>query len=71
MISCFVDKVIRDLELIDHLFINPIRRGLSIGIISSELYKLMFYLTIVTNYFVTVTFGWHDSRLSPQLAFVW
>ena len=29
--SCFVYKVIRDLESIDHLFINPIRR---IGLIN-------------------------------------
>ena len=26
MTTCFVYKVIRDLESIDHLFINPIRR---------------------------------------------
>ena len=26
VMSCFVYKVIRDLESIDHLFINPIRR---------------------------------------------
>ena len=26
MASCFVNKVTRDLESIDHLFINPIRR---------------------------------------------
>ena len=32
--SCFVFKVIRDLELIDHLCINPIRR---IGLIHSDL----------------------------------
>ena len=24
--SCFVNKIVRDLELIDHLFINPILR---------------------------------------------
>ena len=27
MMPCFVYKVIRDLESIDHLFINPIRVG--------------------------------------------
>ena len=32
--SCFVFKVIRDLELIDHLCINPIRR---IGLIHTDL----------------------------------
>ena len=31
--SCFVYKVIRDLEWIDHLFINPIRR---IGLINKQ-----------------------------------
>ena len=51
----FVYKVIRDLESIDHLCIDPIRR---IGLIhkwsidsrySSGVYKLMFYLTIVNK----------------------
>ena len=59
MTSCFVYKVIRDLESVDHLCINPIR---TIRVSSSELYKLMFYLTIVNKYYVTVTLGWHDSN---------
>ena len=45
--SCFVYKVIRDLELIDHLCINPIQ--ISIHISLSGVYKLMFYLTIVNK----------------------
>ena len=46
--SCFAYKVIRDLESIDHLFINPIHRiglitsDVSICISSSDVYKLMF-----------------------------
>ena len=52
--SCFVYKVIRDLESIDHLCINHIRRiglirDLSIRISSSGVYKLMFYLAIVNK----------------------
>ena len=53
------------LKLIDHLCINPICRirlthnGLSIRVSSSGVFKLMFYLTIVNKYFVTVTLGWH------------
>ena len=55
MTSCFVYKVIRGLESIDHLCINPIHR---IGLIhkysinsgsSSEAYKLMFYFKIVNK----------------------
>ena len=43
MTSCFVYTVISDLESIDDLCINPIRR------IGSGVYKLMFYLTIVNK----------------------
>ena len=52
---CFVYNVIRDLESIDHLFINPIRRigfytsYLLIGVSSSGVCKLMFCLTIVNK----------------------
>ena len=52
MTSCFVYKVIRDLESIDHLCINPIHRigvyasDLSVRIILIGVYKLFFYLTI-------------------------
>ena len=46
MTSCFVYKVIRYLESIDHLCINPVR-DLSICVSSSGVYKLMFYLTII------------------------
>ena len=47
-VTTFVYKVIRDLESIDHLFINPICR---IGLIhkralDSRLYTLVFYFTI-------------------------
>ena len=70
MTSCFVYKVIRDLESIDHVCIHPIHR---IGLITSDLlicvsssgvYKLMFYLTIVNKILLTVTLGWHDSTKS-------
>ena len=37
---------------------------LSICVRSSGVYKLMFYLTIVHNIYVTVTLGWHDSTCS-------
>ena len=54
--SHFVYKVIRDLESIDHLFINPIHRigliytsDLSICVSSSEVYTLVFYLAIVNT----------------------
>ena len=53
MTSCFVYKVIRDLESMDHLCINPIHRigliqnNLSIRFSSSGVYRLMFYLTII------------------------
>ena len=69
MTSCLVHNVIRGLQSIDHLCINPIRR---IGLIHkrsidsrqhSGAYKSMFYLTIVNKHFVTATPGWHDSRL--------
>ena len=51
----------------DHLCINPFRRiGLihkwsMIRVSSSDVFKLMFYLTIVNKTYVTVTLGWHDS----------
>ena len=43
--SCFVYKVIRDLESIDHLCINPILyiSDLSIRDSSRGVYKLVFY----------------------------
>ena len=59
--SRFVYKVIRDLESVDHLCINPIR--ISIHVSSSGVYKLMFSLTIVKKYYITVTHGWHDSNM--------
>ena len=48
MTSCFVYKVFRDLESMDHVCINPICRiglihkDLSIHVSSSRVYKLMF-----------------------------
>ena len=36
---------------------------LSISVSKSDVYKLIFYLTIVNKYHVTVTFCWHDSRI--------
>ena len=62
--SCCVYKVIKELESIDHLFINPIHStsDLSLRVWSSGVCKIMFYLTIVNRYYVTVTLGWHDSR---------
>ena len=48
--SCFVYKVITDLESIDHLCMNPIRRSdLSIHVSSSEVYTFVFYLAIVNK----------------------
>ena len=32
------------------------------------MYKLMFYLTVITKYYVTVTLGWHDSRSGPDFS---
>ena len=55
MASCFVYKVIRDLELMGHLCIKPILRigfihgDLSIRISSSCVHKLVFDLTIVNK----------------------
>ena len=55
MTTCFVFKVIRDLESIDHLYIDPIHRigfihnDLSIRVSSSGVYKFMFNLTIVNK----------------------
>ena len=55
MTLCFVYKVIRDLESIDHLCINPIRRiglytsDISIRISSNGVYKLKFYFKIVNK----------------------
>ena len=73
--SCFVYKTIRDLKSIEHLCINPIRR---IGLIhewsidrvsSSDVYKLLFYLTIVNKTYVTITLGWHDSTVGSYFPF--
>ena len=55
MTSCFVCRVIRDLESICHLCIDPIHRiGLIHKVIyfhnsSDGVYKLMLYLTIVNK----------------------
>ena len=51
MTSCFVYKVIKELESIDHLSINPIRRtsDLSIRVSSSEVYTLVINLAIVNK----------------------
>ena len=62
MTSCFVHKVIRDLESIDHLCVNHIRSELSIRVSLSGVYKKMVYLTIVNKYDVAVTLGWQDSN---------
>ena len=51
MTPCLVYNITRDLELIDHLCINPIRSDISIRISSSGVYKLMFYLLIVNKTF--------------------
>ena len=53
VMSCL--QVIRDLESIDHLCINPIRRiglihsDISIPVSSCEVYTLVFYLAIVNK----------------------
>ena len=55
MTPCFVYKVIRDLESIDHLCINPIHRiglitsDLSIRVSSSEVYTSVFNLAIANK----------------------
>ena len=46
MTSCFVDKVIRDLESIDHLCINPIRRIGLIHKLSIDSHKLKWSVQI-------------------------
>ena len=51
MTTCFVHKVIRDLESLDHLFINPIRR---IGLIykwslDSRRLKLSVQVNVLLN----------------------
>ena len=51
VMSCYVYTVIRDIESLDHLYINPILRiglihmssDLSIHVSSSGVYKVMFY----------------------------
>ena len=63
MTSCFVYKVIRDLESIYHLCINPIRR---IGLIhkryfdtrvsSSKVYTIVLYLAIVITKYTSLSF---------------
>ena len=71
MTSCFVHKVIMDLESIYHLYINPIhrigsmhKRSISIRARPSEVYTLVFHLASETKYYVSVTPGWHDSYLT-------
>ena len=65
--SRFVYIVIRYLESIDHLCINPIRRIELIHKWSIDSRYLKWcvqvnvYLTIVSKYYVAVTLGWHDS----------
>ena len=51
MTSCFVYKVIRDLELIDHLCINPILRMGLIHKLSIESYwlKRSVYVIVLLN----------------------
>ena len=70
MTSCFAYKVIRDLESIDHLFINPICR---IGLINKQSFDsrylkwsvhIVLYLAIVNKIHVNVTFGWHYSSMA-------
>ena len=71
--SCFVYNVIRDLEWIDHLCINPIHRIglLSIRVISinidSRKLKWIFQVNILLNNCKTtrnvfVILGWQDSK---------
>ena len=71
--SCSVYKVIRDLESIDHLFINPTHR---IGSILKRpfdsgklklVYTILSYLAIVNKLNVTVTSGWHYSTYDGYL----
>ena len=59
--SCFVYKVIRDLESIDHLCINPIRLT-DLHLLKLSI-QVMFNLTVVNKYYVTITLGWQDSKM--------
>ena len=73
--SCFVYKVIRDLQSIAHVCINPISRkwllqiDLSLWDSSSGLYKLMFYFKIVNIVIGIVTLGRHDSTYTNFYSF--
>ena len=62
--SCFAYKVIKDLESIDHLCVNSIRR---IGLIrkwsiDSRMLKWSVHVSVLLKSYVTVTLGWHDSK---------
>ena len=64
---------VRDLESVDNLCINPIRRiglirsDISIRVSSSGVYKLLFYFTIVNKNDVAVTLAWQDSTIGAGL----
>ena len=68
------DKVIRDLESIDYLYINPIRRINTQVIcrlrLAQVVYKLMFYLTIVNKMLLHCHSWLHDSSEVRCLASV-
>ena len=63
--SRFVYKVLMDLYSTEHLCIYPFRNtsDISIRVSSSEVYTIAVYLAIGNKIYVTVTFGWHYSRL--------
>ena len=66
MAPCFVYKVIRDLESIDHLYINPNTQVIYRVNCTSE----CFTEQLLTQYYVTVTLGWHDSGISSLFCVV-
>ena len=68
--SCFVYKVIRNLESIYHFCINSIRSDISFRVSSSGVFKVIFYLIIVNKHDVTATLGWQDSRCLLLLHYI-
>ena len=66
--SCFVYKVINDLESIYHFCIYT--SDLSIRVSKSKVYKLMLYLTLVNKLLhITVTLGCHDSNVRLKVKY--
>ena len=67
--SCFAYKVIRNLESIDHLCINPIlriglihKRSIDLRMLKLSLHVFVILRNCEQSITVTVTPGWHDNR---------